>query len=325
MDQQRIPYWDNLKGILIVFVVAGHYLFEFREQRGIQEVLYAIYIFHMPAFLFISGYFSRSEKSTSLEALTRIMLWFLLLNFSMMFYAHYIDHKPFSLVNLYYSSWYLLALFLYRLTLPLCRKIPFIVAISFSLSLLIGFIWRIDTILGLQKIIALYPFFVAGAKLPTEKMERATSFLKKHQSAGWAVLVAIVFLSLWLILRHTITFREIIWDSYEQNADMGTRMTMLILASSAIGTLLAIAPLNRIPLVNQWGRNSLVIYLTHRIFTLLLVFFYPQLATDALGWLWLVFASFITLVVLGSDTVSRYFSGGMDRLVGAICSRGAPN
>lgn len=41
--------------------------------------------------------------------------------------------------------------------------------------------------------------------------------------------------------------------------------------------------------------------------------------------LWLVFASFITLVVLGSDTVSRYFSGGMDRLVGAICSRGAPN
>lgn len=317
----RIPYWDNLKGILIILVVLGHYLWEYREYQWIREAMYAIYIFHMPAFIFISGYFSRSKQSTSGEALAKLFVWFILLNFSMMGYALYIQHRPFSLLSLYYSSWYLLALFLYRLTLPLFRKIPFIVPISLLVSLCTGFLWVIDEVWELEKIISLYPFFIVGAKLTTERMEGLVALLKRYLWLSWGALLAVALLSLWLILQHTIGFNEVTWGAYKFNIGVAVRVVMLMLAGSMIVILLAITPTCRIPLVNKWGRNSLALYVTHRIFTLLLALFFPVLANHVLGWFWLAVACLITLLVLGSDTVSRIVNRALDYLAGAIVSR----
>lgn len=317
-NPQRMPYWDNLKGILIILVVLGHYLWEYRGNQGIQEMAYVIYVFHMPAFILVSGYFSRSGKSTGREALTKILILFLLLNFSMMFYAKYIEHKSFSFVSLYYSSWYLLALFLYRLTLPLCRRIPFIVPISLIASLCIGFFWRIDDFFQLQKIIALYPFFIVGATLTTERMEGSVAFLKRHLWAIWGVLPAVVIFSLWLIHRQSIGLNEVMWLSYNLNVGVAKRFLTLFLACSMVVILLAVTPRVHIPLINKWGRNSLAIYLAHRIFTLLLVLFFPRLGDDALGWFWLSLASFITLAVLGTDRLAGLINRVLDYLVGAM-------
>lgn len=47
---------DNAKGILITLVVIGHMLLPIQgTTRGVTNVFYMIYAFHMPAFVFISG------------------------------------------------------------------------------------------------------------------------------------------------------------------------------------------------------------------------------------------------------------------------------
>ena len=52
---------DNLKGILIIMVVLGH-LTELLLKSGEGGIVYRlIYAFHMPAFIFISGYFAKSD------------------------------------------------------------------------------------------------------------------------------------------------------------------------------------------------------------------------------------------------------------------------
>jgi fucose 4-O-acetylase-like acetyltransferase/poly-gamma-glutamate capsule biosynthesis protein CapA/YwtB (metallophosphatase superfamily)/lysophospholipase L1-like esterase len=313
-NSNRIPYWDNLKGVLIALVVFGHYLFEYRDFSAIREATYLIYAFHMPAFVFVSGYFSRSERSTSDETLVKILIWFVLLNFSMMFYAYFYADQPFSFVRHYYSSWYLLALFLYRATLPLCRKIPLIVPLSVAVSLGVGFIRTLDDVWALQKIIALYPFFIVGALPSTDTMERFVAGLQRHHRAGWIGLAALLLLILWLILRDSIGFNEVLWYSYNSRSDAAKRLLELAVSGGMIVVLLAITPRVSIPLLNRWGRNSLSIYVTHRIFTLLAFQYFPLLASGLQGILRLAIVSFATLLVLGSKRVNGIVNRALDYL-----------
>lgn len=63
---ERIYKFDNLKAVLIFLVVFGHFL----ELVEGHELLYlVIYSFHMPLFMFLSGYFARFDKKKILEQL----------------------------------------------------------------------------------------------------------------------------------------------------------------------------------------------------------------------------------------------------------------
>ena len=60
----RIALWDNLKFILITLVVAGHFADEIMDYTSIYSSIFLfIYAFHMPLFIFISGYF-HSDRNT---------------------------------------------------------------------------------------------------------------------------------------------------------------------------------------------------------------------------------------------------------------------
>ena len=53
----RIAYFDILKGIAIFLVVLGHCLQIFTPNWQENKIALSIYMFHMPLFIFISGYF----------------------------------------------------------------------------------------------------------------------------------------------------------------------------------------------------------------------------------------------------------------------------
>ncbi|MEI6580533.1 MAG: acyltransferase family protein, partial [Eubacteriales bacterium] len=86
----RSAYWDNVKGILIFLVVLGHYLIAYynSEKLNLAGVIVAvIYTFHMPAFIFVSGFFSRSENSAKPKALIKLAVAYVIFNFSIMGFA----------------------------------------------------------------------------------------------------------------------------------------------------------------------------------------------------------------------------------------------
>ncbi|PWJ60383.1 fucose 4-O-acetylase-like acetyltransferase [Dyadobacter jejuensis] len=54
--KDRIEYIDNLKGLAILMVVVGHFI-QYNSAEGKDNVIFSIiYSFHMPLFMFISGY-----------------------------------------------------------------------------------------------------------------------------------------------------------------------------------------------------------------------------------------------------------------------------
>ena len=74
--KQRSAFYDNLKFILIALVLIGHFTGPLLDYDYVLKVFWRwIYMFHMPAFLFVGGMFAkkttfqiRGSASTSLRS-----------------------------------------------------------------------------------------------------------------------------------------------------------------------------------------------------------------------------------------------------------------
>ena len=80
-NKQRSAYWDNIKGLLMLLTVFAHILFQLQERSEVYNATVdLIYMFHMPAFVFISGFFGKSERSRSFESILKLIILYLLYN-----------------------------------------------------------------------------------------------------------------------------------------------------------------------------------------------------------------------------------------------------
>ena len=70
-------YWlDNTKFLLILLVVIGHFISGFKKYESINCLYYFIFLFHMPLFIFITGYFSKNIiKKNKSKILNFIVLY----------------------------------------------------------------------------------------------------------------------------------------------------------------------------------------------------------------------------------------------------------
>ena len=60
--KERDYLFDNYKAFLIVLVVVGHFIEVASDDNVVMETTkWIIFSFHMPAFVFISGYFSKKN------------------------------------------------------------------------------------------------------------------------------------------------------------------------------------------------------------------------------------------------------------------------
>lgn len=71
--KERDYFFDNARAILILLVVFGHMLQPYTSGDKYLSALYlVIYSFHMPTFLFISGYFAKNiDKPYYLEKISK--------------------------------------------------------------------------------------------------------------------------------------------------------------------------------------------------------------------------------------------------------------
>ena len=67
------PLFDNMKMVLIILVVFGHALEEISLEHEYGIIRACIYSFHMPVFIFISGYFSGGGAQAKAKKLLLIV------------------------------------------------------------------------------------------------------------------------------------------------------------------------------------------------------------------------------------------------------------
>ena len=160
---QRDKTLDGLKFLLIVLVIVGHAIEPTRYSNVISGGLYSIiYSFHMPLFVLLSGYFSKSIDLHKINRQARALIetyliMALFIGFTMG-YGFQIVLSP-SL-----SCWYLLSLIFWRYLLYLCVDIfrmKKTVIIGFSILVSVAFFFLpIDRYYGVLSIMRTSQFFV---------------------------------------------------------------------------------------------------------------------------------------------------------------------
>lgn len=175
----RIYYFDNLKMILILLVVFGHFIEKSKSDIARSAFLF-IYSFHMPLFIFISGYFSR--KSIDKKDKNKIINFFsLYLILKIIFFIIdkfiYKREISFSLFTTDWLEWYLFAMGSWYLISILLKDVnkKYILIFNIILSLIIGYDKCIGDLYCLSRIIVFYPFFVLGSIISKERMWKFTN------------------------------------------------------------------------------------------------------------------------------------------------------
>lgn len=198
-SKERDYSFDNLKVLLIFLVVFGHminiiYTFQEIEKDKIVEAVWnVIYIFHMPLFVMISGYFSKKYgnfRESMVDMLESLVIPYFVFNA-----AFILMHKKLMLPILPDSAmWYLYALIAWRLMLPMLVRVKWILPISIIVSITSNFIPSgIDA--GGMKIVKYLPLFLIGYFMTPKFVGRikAYGFLKKTAVASIGIAALICF------------------------------------------------------------------------------------------------------------------------------------
>ncbi|MBR5768183.1 MAG: CapA family protein [Clostridia bacterium] len=321
--KERISYWDNIKGLLIAFVVLAHCLYAFQDRRLIDVIVDSIYFFHMPAFVFVSGFFSKSENSRSAKSLLRLFVSYLALTGVHLLIALVMGHDL-QITIPYYSAWYLLAVIVWRIVTPYFSKIKGIIPIVCVISLLAGFWNEINNTFAFARIISLYPFFLAGYFLSKERAGKliGTPYGRRFPlgvgflAAGGATAAATKY-----FLRPEDG--DFMFSYYKSGYVDGilTRLAIFCVASLCIAGLLCASPERKLPLLTKWGKNSLAIYLIHRPVTLVLNHIIGRFSTKILIPAAVV-STVVILALAGTDFVTRLMNRVLDFFADGLISVG---
>ena len=318
--EQEIPYSylvDNIKIFLIFLVVFNHIIaFQLvKADQVVRFVWYGITIFHMPAFIFISGYLSKKPQDVMKNVknlLIPYILGYTLTWAAQIWLGNRMDYellRPSGTV-----MWYVLALFAYRLTIEAFGKIRFIVPLSIIFALWAGTRMEFSTFLSASRIVVFFPFFVAGYLWKSEY----TKVIRKFKGK---IVVALFVIILLFVATNYMIGNNIPVDLFRGNHSylasgmdnvqgMVVRGMMYLISFTVIFALLMLMPDKRHPFIFL-GRNTMGIYFFHYPIMILMnglmILNIPQLMN-----VWALFGvSVLFVLILGSLPVDWVYTNVM--------------
>ena len=317
-DSQGVPYSylvDNIKVVLIFLVVFNHLIaFQLvKVDMVVRYVWYGITIFHMPAFIFISGYLSKKPQDV-LKNVKNLLIPYIL-GYSLTWYAYIWTGRSMDYELLRPSGtvmWYVLALFIYRLTIEALGKIRFIVPLSIIFALWAGTRPEFTTYLSSSRIVVFFPFFVAGYLWKSDYTDVVRKFKGK-----W-ILLLVSALLLYAVPNFMIA-NEIPVDIFRGNhtyqlsgmddiTGMLIRLLMYLVSFVLVLTFLALIPDVKLP-VTFVGRNTMGIYFFHYPIMIIMNGLYI-LMLPAMNNVWVLLGvSLVFVLVLGSLPVDLLYTG----------------
>ncbi len=276
-ENNRISIWDNLKFILIFLVVLGHILEPLiSDSINLKRLYIFIYTFHMPAFIFISGLFSK--KAVEEKNYKKIFEFIIIYLFAAVIY--YLceifvgggNALRLDLFNIRAFPWYALSVasfyFITFLFKNVNKKYLFLSSVIFSCIAL--YYKNLGSFLSLSRTIVFYPFFCAGYLLDASKIYKNLKSIKYKISSVLFFMILGIFV--YVFAPYIPDIIKFLYGSYSYNniEFVGCfggvyRLICYFISFCAIFFLISICPQNK-SIVSIWGKRTLNVYLLHYCF-----------------------------------------------------------
>ncbi|HEV7930879.1 MAG TPA: acyltransferase family protein [Actinomadura sp.] len=273
----RDPFFDNAKFLAILLVVAGHAIEDLRTVHLAHAAYMFIYMFHMPVFIVITGYFSRNFTFSGGKArklITNLGVPYVVFEVAYSTWDCVVGQHPLriTLLDPYFLTWFLMALFMWRLSTPVWQQIRWPLGVAVAISLL-SYMGTLSNQLDMHRVFGLVPFYVLGLLLRPEHFE----LVKKPMARVLgAVILAGGFALSFVVDRHMAT-EWVYWRSGHAvlGVDLVTgtlmRLGMLGTAMILVSAFLAVVP-SRHTWFTSLGTTTLYAYLLHGFGTRLMKF-----------------------------------------------------
>ncbi|GAA2389267.1 acyltransferase family protein [Streptomyces glaucosporus] len=268
--RERDAFFDNAKFLAIVLVVVGHSWEALRDgSRPLAAGYLLLYAFHMPAFTVISGHFSRSfafRPHQVRRLVGGVVVPYIVFETALNLFRAWNtgEELKITLLHPWYLTWFLMALFIWRVTTPLWLRLRHPFAVSVAVSAFAAASPDIGGDLALQRVLQYLPFFVLGLRLEPRHFRALRD--RRVRTAAPAVLALGALVAYWSVPRMNPDWFYHRYAAQELGAPwwVGILMTVGMLGCSL---LLGAAFLSLTPSRRTWftalGTGTLYAYLLH--------------------------------------------------------------
>lgn len=268
MQKTRIFLWDNLRFVLILFVVVGHFLTQYLSSPEFKSLWIFIYSFHMPLFVFVSGAFHKNTKIT--HKVTTYIAMGVIYKIVVFISRTMVGHQPkFELFTEGGAPWYMFAMAVFVLLTYLLRNMDlrYVLVIWIIIACFAGYDKDINQFLSLSRFIVFYPFYLMGV------LSNKEALLNWSKKKG-IKFIALIVIGIWFALCFVLC--EEFWPLNslfagenpfnERFYEYGFLWRLLCFAISTIlcYAFILATPTKRLPVISKAGTRTLQIYFWHR-------------------------------------------------------------
>jgi fucose 4-O-acetylase-like acetyltransferase len=270
---------DNMKGILIILVVVGHLLELNLEDNSNRMLYFGIYLFHMAAFSFTTGYFAKFRPK---KMLCKIVAPYLIFQTIYTLFINIVLEQPlkFSVKMPYKMLWYLMAMMFWFCLIPIIdrktKKVKLgILVCSVLIALAVGFLPAIGRTYSISRMLVYFPFFISGFYAKNTLFSKRMMGITKQRGIGLLFFTVLCLVSFVLLVQNKISLK-VLYALYEANAyqiggyTIWFRLTHIIIGFLMTAALFLGIPNKKLSIISFLGQHTMVIFLLHGFFVLLL-------------------------------------------------------
>lgn len=311
-DKSRNYLIDNLKVVLMILVVFGHVIEYYINSSDLLMGIYVfIYIFHMPLFVFISGYLSKNVDKCRKGVIKGLLIPYIF--FNIIWYAIasiWSGEIIFSLFNPGWTLWYLISLFVWRVSIKYLVKVRYILLISIITSLLISIIPNSNSLGFILRTVTFLPFFLIGYFTK----EKNISYIKTINNGFSFIILGIFGVLSYCIASNNIVNHKFFYNSqsyYDTGLTTldGVMFRILLYTSSFV---LGVCIINITPKVKIFftniGKETMNIYVLHIYLVLLVYGIIPKWNMGIMRNILLLTSPFIIMYVLSKSPINLIYS-----------------
>ncbi|WP_347005694.1 acyltransferase family protein [Enterococcus avium] len=267
---------DNIKGLLIFLVVFGHMLLVTSKQDN--SLLTLIYSFHMPAFIFLNGFFSKKAD------MKRVVLYgslFLVFQIMYIIVAKVANYPWLPSSNIFFIPvfhiWYLLSLSCWYFISVMINKFSINRRIILIVSILTALLIRYTNLsidgnfLSYLRTIVFAPFFIIGFYVTKDDLSKLRNTAKRSRVPFLLILFLLLGLNYWYFAPRSGVWMKLFYgyvnfSSLNQNAFIFLikEIVQYCIAGMFIILLLVLVT-KRKGLLNYLGKHTLYIFIFHPI------------------------------------------------------------